>query len=97
MKKLTIALGGAVLVAMLIIPPSIGLAAIGGFMEDFSSAVLDPTWTVIPGARYYYLFFGLPVNDYSLTANPGHLRYTINPMSHQWGFLNGYTAAPHRN
>ena len=64
------------------------------FQEDFSAPVLDPAWTVIPGARYYNTSYGLPVNDYSLTANAGHLRYTLNPMSHQHGFLNGYQAAP---
>lgn len=69
-------------------------AAVTAFLDDFSSPVLDPAWTVIPGARYYYLGFGLPVNDYSLTANPGHLRYTINPMSHMFGFLNGHAVAP---
>ena len=45
--------------------------ASAGFYEDFSSPVLDPAWTVIPGARYYNTGYGLPVNDYSLTANPG--------------------------
>ena len=69
-------------------------AANAEFYDDFSSPVLDPAWTVIPGARYYNTGYGLPVNDYSLTANPGHLRYTLNPMSHQHGFLNGYQAAP---
>ena len=69
-------------------------AASAGFYDDFSSPDLDPAWTVIPGARYLNTGYGLPVNDYSLTNNPGHLRYSLNPMSHQHGFLNGYQAAP---
>lgn len=69
-------------------------AANAEFYDDFSSPVLDPAWTVIPGARYYNTGYGLPVNDYSLTANPGHLRYTLDPMAHQHGFLNSYQAAP---
>lgn len=88
---------GVVLAVMLIVPGLAGTAYAQGFQgfdEQFTSTVLDPAWTVIPGARYYNLGYGLPVNDYSLTANPGHLRYTLNPMSHQHGFLNGYQAAP---
>jgi len=71
-----------------------GVADVAEFTDDFSAPALDPAWTVVPGARYYNTSYGLPVNDYSLTANPGSLRYTLNPMSHQYGFLNGYQAAP---
>jgi hypothetical protein len=74
-------------------PGVLPIAPTATFTEDFSASTLDPAWTVVPGARFFW-GYGLPVNDYSLTANPGHLRYTLNPMSHQWGFMNGYTGAP---
>ena len=40
-----------------------------GFVENFSSPVLDPSWTVLSH---------LSPNTYSLTDNPGHLRYKLD-------------------
>ncbi len=73
-------------------PPLPALVISAGFAEEFSSATLDPAWEVrtyagpVPRAHG----FGLPANDFSLTANPGHLRYTLNPMTHYDGYLNNY-------
>jgi len=49
------------------------------FIEDFSSPVLDPAWTVYQwlGPNVYeYETFG----RYSLTAHPGHLRIFLDSM-----------------
>ena len=60
-------------------------ATLNGFTEDFSSPVLDPSWTVIQPVG--------GMNFYSLVANPGHLRYGLTLMTHHEGFLNGYSPA----
>ncbi len=41
-----------------------------GFHEDFSGPTLDPAWTVLSHLTP-------PTNTYSLTENPGYLRYKI--------------------
>ena len=64
-----------------------------GFAEDFSAATLDPAWTVVqtfPGGTPRAHGFTSPANEFSLTANPGHLRYSLNHMTHGDGFVNGY-------
>ena len=66
-----------------------GTAQAQGLDEQFTSPVLDPAWTVVPGVRVAS-GFPPPANDSSLLANPGHLRYTLNPMTHGDGFVNGY-------
>jgi len=63
------------------------------FFDDFSSPVLDPAWTVVqtwPGGAPRAHGFTQPGNHYSLTDNPGFLRYSLDPMTHWDGFLNGY-------
>jgi len=62
------------------------------FRDDFTSSTLDPAWTVVqtwPGGvpRAYG---STPGNHYSLTDNPGYLRFWLDPMTHWDGFLNGY-------
>jgi len=50
----------------------------GNFMEDFDSPHLDDAWTVTIWDKtnvYYYESFG----RYSLTDNPGYLRYYLDP------------------
>jgi len=79
----------AVLTGVTFLPTA---AASGGFDEQFSASVLDSSWTVVPGIRGAS-GFPPPANDYSLTANAGHLRYTLNPMTHYDGFLNSYQPA----
>ena len=80
----------ALAVAALI--PASAAADSPGFDEQFSSTTLDPAWTVVQPSRVSWSGFG-PTNEYSLTANPGHLRYTLNAMTHYDGFLNGYQPA----
>lgn len=60
------------------------------FDEEFDSSSLDPAWQVIEftGARVYG--YTEPANHVSLTANPGHLRYYLDRMTHYDGFLNNY-------
>jgi len=41
--------------------------AVSIISEDFNTSVLDPKWTTVPG-----------LGTYSLTANPGYLRYLSN-------------------
>jgi hypothetical protein len=69
----------AVLAGALALP---GVARAGGFSDEFSSPVLDPGWTVVNEMGFN--------NRYSLTDNPGHLRYSLDAMTHDDGYLNGY-------
>ena len=62
------------------------------FRDDFTSSTLDPAWSVVqtwPGGipRHYS---SSPGNHYSLTDNPGYLRYWLDPMTHPEGFVNNY-------
>lgn len=64
-----------------------------GFLEGFDSNVLGPEWTVVqtwPGGVSRAHGFTQPGNRYSLTDNPGSLRYLLDPMTHFDGFVNGY-------
>jgi hypothetical protein len=66
-----------------------------GFAEEFASSTLDPAWEVVQftGSRVYG--YSSPANHYSLTDNPGRLRYYLDPMTHPEGFWRGFaTAAP---
>jgi hypothetical protein len=63
------------------------------FRDDFSSPTLDPAWTVVqtwPGGTVRSCGCTLPGNRYSLSDNPGFLRYYLDPMTHREGFINGY-------
>ena len=52
-----------------------------GFSDDFSSSVLDPSWEVVSG-----------LGRYSLTDNPGYLRYYLEgPMAYSGGWRTGYS------
>ncbi len=73
----------------LLLPTAVGAQ---GFNEQFSSATLDPAWLVVLGIRTGATGFPPPANDFSLTANPGHLRYTLTRMTHADGYLNSYQA-----
>ena len=66
-----------------------------GFDEQFNAPILDPAWQVVPytGPRLYG--FPPPANDYSLSMNPGYLRYIVTPMTHPDGFLNNYQDSYH--
>ncbi len=61
MRSLTIA--SLVLIAMF---PSVTARAALIFRDDFSNPTLDPAWSIHSG-----------VNSYSLTENPGNLRYDL--------------------
>lgn len=61
------------------------------FTDDFASPTLDAAWTVVDNPAGYP--FGADNNSYSLTANPGYLRYSVNLMTHHEGFLNSYQPA----
>lgn len=70
-----------------------GAAADGQFRDDFNAATLDPAWSVVqtwPGGVARAHGFTQPGNRYSLTANPGYLRYLLDPMTPSDGFLNDY-------
>jgi hypothetical protein len=60
--------------------------------DEFTSPTLDPAWMVWqytgPFPRSHSQ--STPANDYSLSANPGRLRYLLYPMTHDDGFLNGH-------
>lgn len=60
------------------------------FYDDFNSTTLDPAWTVVSytGTRSYG--YTTPANSYSLTASPGNLRYSLEAMTHEWGFVTNY-------
>jgi len=62
MKKLSI----IVVVAMLLLTAAAAKAAVI-FEDNFDSPTLSPEWLISPGA-----------GSYSLTANPGYLRYTVD-------------------
>ncbi|MFQ5652518.1 MAG: FlgD immunoglobulin-like domain containing protein, partial [bacterium] len=70
--------------------------AVAQFTDDFSSPTLDPAWTVVqtwPGGSPRAHGITDPGNRFSLTANPGHLRYLLDRMTHYDGYLNGYQRA----
>lgn len=56
-----------------------------GFMDGFDDAVLDPAWQIVE-------FAGTQdqTNHFSLTDNPGRLRYRLDPMTHSDGFVNDF-------
>lgn len=60
------------------------------FRDDFTSSVLDSAWQQynFVGSREYG--YPLPANHFSLTDQPGRLRYLLDPMTHPDGFLNNY-------
>lgn len=60
------------------------------FHDDFASPTLDPAWQVVSHPRTEWPGYG-PANRHSLTDNAGSLRYALDPMTHQHGFVNGYT------
>jgi len=67
------------------------------FRDDFTSSTLDPAWTVVqtwPGGGSRSYGFTQPGNHYSLTDNPGFLRFWLDPMTHYDGFLNNYQTVP---
>ena len=67
-------------------------ASAQGFIESFDAPVLGPEWTLAGYSGPFPRSHGYlsPANEYSLTANPGHLRYILQPMTHFDGFLNDY-------
>lgn len=67
------------------------------FYDDFSSSALDPAWTVVqpwPGGEARTNGFTYPGNHFSMTDNPGYLRFWLDPMTHYDGFLNSYETVP---
>jgi len=68
------------------------LSSYAGFIDPFTSPSLDPSWSVVTYTGPFPRAHGetSPANEFSLSANPGNLRYTLNPMTHSDGFLNGY-------
>jgi len=67
--------------------PSIGGQ---GFVEEFNAPTVDPAWQVVAfiGPRVYG--YTSPANHISLTDRPGYLRYYLDPMTHCYGFINGF-------
>src|SRR5688572_6349378 len=83
----------AALISFFLFPVLESSARAQGFNEQFNSPTLDPAWTVVqtwPGGAPRAHGFTQPGNRYSLTDNPGFLRYSLDPMTHFDGFLNGY-------
>ena len=62
------------------------------FRDDFDQPQLASQWTLVPysGALPRAHGFNEPGNTYSLTARPGYLRYLLNHMTHEYGFVTGY-------
>ena len=62
------------------------------FSEEFDAPSLDPAWEVVEYTGPFPRAHGFtsPANRFSLTAAPGKLRYVLDPMTHQDGFINGY-------
>jgi len=80
------------LLFMAVVQPHPIAAAGTDFNEDFNSASLDPAWQVMS-----YSFSGVrshsitaPANHFDLTSNPGFLRYSLDPMTHNDSFWNGF-------
>lgn len=65
------------------------------FHDDFDTPALDPAWTVVQYTAPFPRSYGYtsPANSYSLTASPGNLGYTLEPMTHEWGFVTNYTTS----
>jgi hypothetical protein len=66
--------------------------AIAQFNEQFNSPTLDPAWQVVEYTGPFPRAHGFtsPANHFSLTDNPGHLRYHLDPMTHGDGYLNDH-------
>lgn len=82
--KLTVALMAAM---------GMGLASgaqAASFFEDFNSPTLDPAWSVYQYTGTRHSYDGSPANHYSLTANPGSLRYYQDPMTHSGVYVYDY-------
>jgi len=60
------------------------------FFDDFDSPALDPAWQVVEYLGPFVYNYPPPANFYSLTENPGFLRYSLTAMTHYDGFMNGY-------
>lgn len=75
-------------------PEAPGSLVAQGFDEQFSFHTLDPAWQVVEytGARVYG--YPLPANHFSLTVNPGYLRYILSPMTYHTGYLNNFLPMP---
>lgn len=65
-------------------------AAPTSFFDDFSSPTLDPVWQTVAFTGTRVNGYTSPANHFSLTDNPGHLRYYLDPLTHAQGFLNNY-------
>ena len=65
------------------------------FYDGFDAPALDPAWSVVQYTGPFPRSYGYtsPANSYSLTASPGNLRYTLEPMTHDWGFVTNYTTS----
>lgn len=65
-------------------------SSVGGFSEEFEDASL-PGWSLAtyPGPFPRAHGYSTPANEFSMSANPGHLRYVLQAMTHHDGFLNG--------
>jgi hypothetical protein len=60
------------------------------FFDDFDSPTLDPAWQVVEYHGPFVYGYPPPANRYSFTDNPGFLSYSLTPMTHFDGFMNGY-------
>lgn len=94
MKQLiqTMKVMAVLLLFLAAVQPNPITAAGADFNEEFTSASLDPAWQVMSyafsGSRSHG--YTSPANHFDLTSNPGHLRYSVDPMTHNDGFWNGF-------
>jgi hypothetical protein len=79
-------------ICMLFVAASVTAVAQSAFRDDFNGPALDPAWTVITYTGPFPRVFGYttPANTMSLTARPGYLRYSLEPMTYEAGFVNAY-------
>lgn len=89
-KSLKVVVG---IVISLVLQLALYSNAAAQFLDNFSSPTLDPAWMVVQtwtGGATRAHGNTSPGNHFSLTDNPGFLRYSLDPMTHSDGFLNGY-------
>lgn len=77
-------------VCLSVFSPFLSATAPEGFFENFDGPGLDPQWLLFSSTGPRVYGYTSPPNHYSLTDNPGHLRYYLDPMTHFDGFLNNY-------
>ena len=61
--------------------------ALATVIDDEFNGTLNPAWQVVNGTRIAYPSSYGPANHYSMTDNPGYLRYYLDAMTHHDSFV----------